>query len=73
MITEEKRRVLELFAQGRKLYKLMQFAEARKHFGEAVKVDKEDGPSVLYYQRCSHYIENPPPEDWDGVFVFTHK
>lgn len=73
MITEQKRKVLDLFAQGRKLYKLAQFDEAVKYFGEALKTDPNDGPSKIYYQRCRHYIENPPPEDWDGVFVFKTK
>jgi tetratricopeptide (TPR) repeat protein len=72
-VTEEKRKVLDLFAQGRKLYKLMQFEEAAKYFGEALKTDPNDGPSKVYYQRCKHYAENPPPEDWDGVFVFKTK
>lgn len=73
MITEEKRKVLDLFAQGRKLYKLMNFTEAQKYFGEALKTDPNDGPSNVYYQRCQYYVENPPPEDWDGVFVFKTK
>ena len=73
MITEEKRKVLELFAQGRRLYKLMQFQEAKKFFGEALKIDGKDGPSNVYYQRCAHYAQTPPPEDWDGVFVFKTK
>jgi len=73
MITEEKRQVLELFAQGRRLYKLMEFQEAKKYFGEALKIDSKDGPSTVYYQRCQHYAQNPPPEDWDGVFVFKTK
>ncbi|MDA8427522.1 MAG: hypothetical protein M0Z80_15455 [Treponema sp.] len=73
MITEEKRKVLELFAQGRRLYKLMQFQEAGKFFGEALKIDGRDGPSSVYYRRCAHYAQNPPPEDWDGVFVFETK
>lgn len=73
MITEEKKKVLELFAQGRRLYKLMQFGEAQRYFGEALKIDKNDGPSKVYYQRCGHYIDNPPPDDWDGVFVFKTK
>ncbi len=73
MITEEKRKVLELFTQGRKLYKLMDFQEAQKFFGEALKVDQSDGPSKVYYLRCKHYVENPPAEDWDGVFVMKTK
>ena len=73
MITEEKKQVLELFAQGRKAYKLMEFAKAGGYFAKALKVDPEDGPSKVYYARCKHYIENPPPEDWDGVFVMQTK
>ena len=73
MVSEDKKRVLDLFARGRKLYKPMQFEEAQKHFMQALKIDKDDGPSKVYYARCKHYIENPPPEDWDGVFVMTTK
>ena len=73
MVSEDKKRILDLFARGRKLYKLMQFEEAQKHFVQALKIDKDDGPSKVYYARCKHYIDNPPPEDWDGVFVMTTK
>jgi tetratricopeptide (TPR) repeat protein len=73
MITEGKRKVVDLFTQGRKLYKLMKFPEAQKCFGEALEIDQNDGPSKVYYLRCKFYIDDPPPEDWDGVFVMTHK
>lgn len=73
MISEEKKKVLELFTEGRKHYKLMQFEEAKKYFARAIKIDPEDGPSKVYYRRCEHYIENPPPDDWDGVFVMKTK
>lgn len=73
MITEERRQVLDLFAQGRKLYKLMEFEAAKKYFAKALQVDANDGPSKVYFARCKHYIENPPPEDWDGVFVMKTK
>ena len=73
MISETTRQVLELFDQGRGAYKLMQFEEARKLFARALQVNPEDGPSKVYYARSKHYIENPPPEDWDGVFVMTTK
>ena len=73
MISEAKRQVLELFAQGRRHYKTMQFGEALKCFGAALEIDEKDGPSKVYYLRCKHYIDNPPPEDWDGVFVMKTK
>ena len=73
MITDEKQQVLDLFTEGRKQYKLMQFRKARDYFAKALKIDPEDGPSKVYYARCKHYIDNPPPEDWDGVFVMKTK
>lgn len=73
MITEEKQQVLDLFTEGRKQYKLMQFDRAKDFFARALKIDPEDGPSKVYYARCKHYIDNPPPEDWDGVFVMKTK
>ena len=73
MLTEEKKQALELFAQGSKFYKLMQFNEARKSFAKALEADPTDNPSKVYVERCAYYLENPPPEDWDGVFTMTTK
>ncbi len=73
MISEDKQKVLDLYADGRKFYKLMEFEQAKECFANALKVDANDGPSKVFYVRCKHYVENPPPEDWDGVFVMTTK
>ena len=73
MITEEKARVLDLFKEGRKLYVMRKFEEAKDMFAKALQVDPEDGPSKVYYKRCKHYMDNPPPDDWDGVFSMTTK
>ena len=73
MISEQKKELLQLFAEGRKQYKLMDFAGARDLFTKALNIDPKDGPSKVYEKRCAHYIENPPPEDWDGVFVMQTK
>jgi len=73
MITEDKKRVLELFAEGRKLYKLMKFSEATERFAAALAIDPADGPSIVYLDRCKTYALDPPDEDWDGVFVMKHK
>ena len=73
MITETMRGVLEFYNVGRKHYKLMEFEKAKSYFAKALKLDPTDGPSKVYFVRCKHYIENPPPEDWDGVFVMQTK
>ena len=73
MASEKQKKVLDLFTEGRRHYKLMDFVKAKQSFAAALKVDPEDGPSKVYHARCKHYIENPPPEDWDGVFVMKTK
>lgn len=73
MISETRRKVLELFAEGRRKYKLMKFAEARQFFAQALEADPADGPSRRYLERCEHFIAEPPPEDWDGVFDMKTK
>lgn len=73
MISDDKRKVLDLFAEGRRLYKQMQFKDALEIFDEALTIDPNDGPSITYSERCKVYIKNPPPENWDGVFVMKTK
>lgn len=72
-MSAEKLRAVELFAEGRRLYKLMEFEQACDKFSAALAADSTDGPSQVYLDRCRHYIANPPPEDWDGVFVMKTK
>ena len=38
-----------------------------------VVVERENEPSLIYIDRCNQFKENPPPEDWDGVFTLTSK
>ena len=73
MISDQKRKVIELFAEGRKHYKLMGFDKARDCFQAALDVDSKDGPSKVYLDRCVQYLQNPPPDDWDGVFEMKTK
>ena len=63
MIAEARLKALELFAQGRKSYKLMRFEEAHGFFEKALLADPTDGPSKIYLERCKDYIADPPPED----------
>ena len=32
-----------------------------------------DGPAKLYLERCEALSKNPPPVDWDGVYIMTTK
>jgi tetratricopeptide (TPR) repeat protein len=73
LISEEMKQILELFDQGRELYKLKKFEEAQGFFKKVLKIKPDDGPAKVYLDRCEHYKENPPPADWDGVFIMKTK
>lgn len=73
MLSEKKKKLLEFYNQGLELYKQRNFKDALKFFQQAKQVEPEDGPTNLYIERCQTYIIEPPPEDWDGVFVMTTK
>ena len=73
MITREKQEVLNHYTAGLAAYKQRKWDEAIKAFELALRIDPEDGPAALYLDRSRKYRENPPPADWDGVFVMTTK
>jgi adenylate cyclase len=64
--------VVRTFERGLAAYKKKQWKEAEGLFRAALKL-YEDGPSKLYLSRCEEYTLNPPPEEWDGVFVMKTK
>lgn len=73
MLTPELKKFLDTYNEGLKLYRERKFSEALKYFEEALKLRENDGPSKLYIERCKMLIDNPPPENWDGVFTMTTK
>lgn len=72
-VEEKKKKILELYNQGLENYRDKRFRTAIKLFNKALEIDENDGPSKTYIERAENYIKNPPPEDWDGVFVMTTK
>jgi adenylate cyclase len=73
MITKEKEEMLKCYNTGLAAYKQRKWDEAIKSFDMALQLVPNDGPSALYLERATNYKQNPPPADWDGVFVMTTK
>ena len=71
-LSEEMRRVLDLWDQGLALYRRKEWNEALTVF-ESILAIRDDGPSRTYCQRCREYQTSPPSPDWDGVYVMTTK
>ena len=55
------------------LYKDRKFDEAKAEFESIAGDVPEDGPSKTYISRCDAYLEDPPGDDWDGVYNLTAK
>lgn len=61
------------FEKARKLYIERDYAGARAAFKLCLSIDPADGPSKAFLKRCDEFINNPPPRNWDGVFVLDQK
>ncbi len=72
-LTAEKLKILPYYKKGLSLYKARRFEEAAEYFKRCLEIIPNDGPSSVYLERCEMYIKNPPPPDWDGVFVMKTK
>lgn len=66
-------RFLGLFEEALGLYRIRRFREAGRVFGEIRQMRPEDGPARIYQERCQVYLNQPPPGDWDGVWIMTEK
>ncbi|MFN7823883.1 MAG: CHASE2 domain-containing protein [Pseudobdellovibrionaceae bacterium] len=64
---------LEPFQKGYLSYRQKDFATAKQFFTSALEIKPNDMPSELYLERCEDYLQNPPPPDWDGVYVMKTK
>ncbi|MBD3232275.1 MAG: CHASE2 domain-containing protein [candidate division Zixibacteria bacterium] len=65
--------LIELFSQALGSYRRMDFALAEKYFDEILRFKPDDGPSMVFKERCRQLNENPPAEDWDGVWTMLTK
>ncbi|HYR92337.1 MAG TPA: GAF domain-containing protein [Terriglobia bacterium] len=65
--------VLNFFRYGLKCYRERRWEDAVSAFEEALNLNPADFLSIMYLQRCEHLKKNPPPEDWNGVWVMETK
>lgn len=71
--TEATKRFLEYYHNGLDAYKKRAWKSAIDQFQQALTIRKDDIVSNLYIQRSMLFLDNPPPDDWNGVFVMTKK
>jgi len=64
---------LRAYGEGIQLYRERDWLGAAAKFQEALRLSATDGPSAVYLKRCEDLMDDPPPVDWDGVYVMTRK
>eukprot|EP00697_Spironema_sp_BW2_P010966 gnl/Spiro4/26516_TR13196_c0_g1_i1.p1 gnl/Spiro4/26516_TR13196_c0_g1~~gnl/Spiro4/26516_TR13196_c0_g1_i1.p1 ORF type:complete len:1451 (-),score=397.27 gnl/Spiro4/26516_TR13196_c0_g1_i1:80-4432(-) len=66
-------RGMEVFQEGRELYLACRFQDAIDKFTSVLQLVPNDGPSLVFIDRCKHLVSKPFPPDWDGVWNLDHK
>ncbi len=61
------------YETGLDCYERRDWVDAIQHFGDALEVLPGDQPSRIFIDRCRYYSENPPPENWNGVWIMEDK
>ncbi len=65
--------VLGLFKDGMAEYRSRNWDVASKQFQECITLNPNDKPSHIFLKRARFLKQNPPPDDWSGVWVMESK
>ena len=64
---------IKRFEAGLSAYRAADWDSAQAAFESSQALDGVVGPSAAFLERVAFFRENPPPEDWDGVWRMTGK
>jgi adenylate cyclase len=54
-------------------YRQRKWGDAIHLLGEVLLINPNDKPAQLYIERSRYFLEHPPGEDWNGVWVMDSK
>jgi PAS domain S-box-containing protein len=66
-------KLVELFHIALNIFESRKWKNAENAFIMVLKHFPNDNPSKLYLKYCRHLFQNPPPNNWDGVFNIKEK
>jgi len=58
------------FIEGLLAYRRRDFVKAAQFFNAGAPSDR---PCQIFLVRCRHLVEQPPPTDWDGIWIWDEK
>ena len=64
---------VKLFHEVRSLYRQQEWDQAELRLSDLQRRSPENALYGIYAERIAYFRNNPPPADWDGVFVFQTK
>ena len=72
------KKILPIFHEGLEYYFKQDWDKAIEAFKSADELEemfpgRKTNPSRVYIPRCLNFKENPPGDDWDGVWTQTSK
>jgi len=67
------REMLARYHEALARYRARRWEEALRLLDALAREAPADGPIALYRRRARALLADPPPEDWDGVFVAESK
>lgn len=71
--TEKVTEFLKWFQEGYVKYHQKSWNSALEAFTKVLNQQPDDEVSKVYLARCQEYLVEPPPDNWDGVFVMKTK
>ena len=72
-IPEDHMEAVRLFESGLELYKQQKWDDAIEVFDKVLKMQKGVNAAEIYIQRTLDLKSDPPPPDWNGVFIMKTK
>ena len=75
---DQYKKILPAYHEALDLYKNQEWSKAIEAYKASDALEdmfggRKTNPSRIYIPRCEHYLENPPGDDWDGVWTLTSK
>ena len=71
--TDAQRRLCEQYEHMLALYESRDFNAALEGIVSLRADYPHDGPSQILYDRIRGFLDNPPPKDWDGTWIYLKK
>jgi len=75
---EKYKKILPVYHEALDLYKNQEWQKAIEAFKASDALEdmfpgRKTNPSRIYIPRCEHFLDNPPGDNWDGVWTLTSK